>query len=107
MYTLIILTAVIFIRAIELKFFIKRTLRTCHLYDCNFASNRFENYNDESLIVKMLDANYAKKADWSAFKFVMFEGPTLATMFFSLKPLTIKRQYDKRVVDKLNNYAIA
>ena len=47
------------------------------------------------------------KSKWSAFRFLFMEGPSVSSMFFSLKPLTIKRQYDKRVVDKLNEYALA
>lgn len=107
MYTLILLTVLIIIRAIEMKVFINKTLNACHLYDCNFASKRFEDNNDDTYIIKMLDTSYTKKSDWSAFNFVMFKGPTLISMFFSFKPLTIKRQYDKRVVEKLNEYATA
>jgi hypothetical protein len=107
MYILIILTALILTRVIEYKLFIKRTLRACHLYDCKYAATALENFENPSMIVEMLNDGYERRVKWSAFRFVMFEGPSMISMFLSFKPLTIKRQYDKRVVNKLNEYAIA
>jgi hypothetical protein len=107
MWTLIILLVLVLIRTFELRLFIKKTVRACHLYDCKHAAKQFEIYGNGALVEEMVNNKEYHKAKWSAFRFVFLEGPSIMTMFFSLKPLTIKRQYDKRVVDKLNEYAIA
>lgn len=107
METLIMLLVILIIRTIELRLFLKKTVRTCQLYDCKHAAKQFEDHGDGTLIKEMTGNDDYHKSKWSAFKFLFMEGPSVSSMFFSLKPLTIKRQYDKRVVDKLKEYALA
>lgn len=102
-----ILAVLLVIRGIEYRLFVKKTMRACHVYDCAHAAKRFEEHNDASLVREMFSDGYELSSDWSAFNFVMFEGPSPITMFFSFKPLTINSQYDSEVVKKLNRYAIA
>jgi hypothetical protein len=53
-----------------------------------------------------MEDNYYLYSEWSAYNFLFLKGPSPINMFFSLKPLTIEKQYNPYVVNKLKEYEI-
>lgn len=101
MVVLILLIVLIGIRSIECFLFIKKVSRVCQDYDMKHIET------NELLLLEMLERkDYYTTSNWSAFNFLYLKGPNPLYMFFSFKPLTIKAQYTKKVVEKLMKYEI-
>lgn len=89
-------------RFIEFKIFMNKVSKACNDYDWKFI-----NENPECLVDKMKNENdYFLTSEWSAYNFLFLKGPSPKKMFLSFKPLTIEKQYNKEVVDKLKKYEI-
>ena len=88
----------IIIRLIEVYFFIKRISKVCHQYDWKHV-----NQND-MLVLEIIKKDYYLTNSWSAYNFLYLKGPSPLSMFFSLKKLTIEKQYSEEIVKKINKY---
>ena len=92
--------ALIGTRILECYFFIKKVSKVCHQYDWAFVEE------NENLLLTIIKDDYHLTSKWSAYNFLFLNGPSPLSIFFSLKPITIERQYNKSAVEKLNKYAI-
>jgi len=99
--TFILLVILIIIRVIECYLFMKKVSKACRAYDMKHIEN------NELLLLEMLEReDYYITSDWSAYNFLYLKGPNPLCLFFSVKPITIEAQYNKKVVEKLNTYEI-
>ena len=98
---LILLVTLVAIRIIECYVFVKKVSKTCESYDWKHVET------NELLLLEMLEKeDYYTTSEWSAYNFLYLKGPNPLSLFFSLKPITIEAQYDKKVLKKLNQYEI-
>ena len=90
----------ILVRTFRVYYFIKRVSKLCNKYDWNFVED------NESYVLYIMEDNYYLYSEWSAYNFLFLKGPSPIHMFFSLKPLTIEKQYNECAVNKLKEYEI-
>ena len=88
------------VRIFRVLFFIKHVSKVCDKYDWNFVED------NEQYVLNIMEDNYYLYSEWSAYNFLFLKGPSPTNMFFSLKPLTIEKQYNKYAVNKLKEYEI-
>jgi hypothetical protein len=80
----------------------KRVSKICNKYDWKHIDK-----NPLCLLDKMENENdYYLTSEWSAYNFLFLKGPSPKQMFLSFKPLTIEKQYNKEVVERLKEYEI-
>ena len=97
---LILVVLVLLLRAAQVYLFIKQVSRECDIYD-------WMSVDENPLrLLEILEDDYYVNAKWSAYNFLFLKGPSPTNMFFSLKPLTIEKQYNKYAVNKLKEYEI-
>jgi len=102
MLTFILLLILFVVRTFHVYFFMRKISKICYKYDWKYI----DEYGDPLLDVLADEDTYYVKAEWSAYNFLFLKGPSPLKMFFSLKPLTIKDQYSKEAVEKLNRYEL-
>lgn len=95
---LVLIILLIVIRSFEFHRFMKILKTRCRNYD-----RKHIDANPDLALDYMIE-NYHTKCDWSAFKFVFFNGPSPINIFFSFKILRIENIYNKDIVEKLNRY---
>lgn len=93
---------ILVIRVLELYLFIRRVMKLCHKYDWKYI----DEYGYPLIDVMNDPDGYFVKAEWSAYNFIIMNGPDPLLMFFSIKPLRLETQYNKEVVEKLKKYEI-
>ena len=87
------------IRALEVYLFIKKVSKLCNKHDWSCVEE------DNELMVDMMENDqYYVNKEWSAYNFLFLKGPSAKEMFLSLKPLTLEKQYNKDVVERLLKY---
>lgn len=90
-------------RVMEVKEFLAKTSKICHDYDWQFA--QYEGLKNNDYVMEItFNRNYHLENDWSAYQFMIMNGPSPIKMFFSFKPLTIEAQYNNNVIDRLRKY---
>lgn len=93
---------VLVVRYIEFIIFMKKVSKICDKYDWKHI-----NKNPLCLLDRMRNENgYYLTSEWSAYNFLFLKGPSPKQMFLSFKPLTIEKQYNKEVINKLKEYEI-
>jgi len=97
---LILVVLFLIVRTFRVYFFIKRVSKLCNKYDWNFVED------NERYVLNIMEDNYYLYSEWSAYNFLFLKGPSPINMFFSLKPLTIEKQYNTYAVNKLKEYEI-
>ena len=96
------ISLVLIVRYIEFTIFMKKVSKVCNKYDWKHI-----NKNPLCLIEKMKNENdYYLTSEWSAYNFLFLKGPSPKKMFLSFKPLTIEKQYNEQVINKLKEYEI-
>jgi len=96
-----LVTLFLVIRLVELIVLLKKVSRVCNTYDWKHA----DKYGYP--VIEMLERDdYYMTSKWSAYNFLMMEGPNPLLMFFSLKPLTIEGQYNKEGINRLKEYEV-
>jgi hypothetical protein len=58
------------------------------------------------LLLEIIKNKYYLNNEWSAYNFLFLKGPSPITLFFSLKPMKIEKQYNEEAVKKLKKYEI-
>ena len=99
--SLFLIIGLISVRAIECYLFIKRVSKACNKYDWKYVND-----GNDLLLLEIIKEDYYVTSEWSAYNFVYLKGPSALSMFFSMKPITIKDQYNKEVINKLNKYEV-
>tara|TARA_R110001632_G_scaffold91448_2_gene196049 strand:+ start:162 stop:473 length:312 start_codon:yes stop_codon:yes gene_type:complete len=99
--SILMISAILIIRGIELYFFLKRVSKTCYEYDWKHVD-----HNGLLLIEMLKDDDYTKTREWSAYNFLFYNGPSPLEMYLSFKSLSIETQYNKEVVQKLRKYEV-
>jgi len=99
----LVLAAVI-TRVVQTYKFLKTVSKLCRIYDKKYVYKWFE--VNPSLITAAQQDDYHLTETWSAYQWVFFSGPNPWLMPFSVKPLTIEKQYGKEIVDKLTEYKV-
>ena len=93
---------VLVVRYIEFIIFMKKVSKICDKYDWKHI-----NKNPLCLLDRMRNENgYYLTSEGSAYNFLFLKGPSPKKMFLSFKPLTIEKQYNKEVINKLKEYEI-
>jgi len=100
MIVLTLIIALIVTRIVECYLFIKKVSKLCHEYDWNFVDANV------SHLTEIIKDDYHKRNFWSAYHFFYLKGPSPLRMFFSIKKMTIEKQYDKTVIERIKKYAI-
>ncbi len=100
MISLIFIFTLVCVRAIETYLFINKVSKICFKYDWKYVNNHDE------LVLEILKKNYYLTNEWSAYNFMFMKGPSVYSLFFSFKRLTIEKQYNKFVVKILKDYEI-
>jgi hypothetical protein len=100
MVILTLVFALIVTRIVECYLFIKRVSKVCYTYDWEFVDA------NENHLLDIIKKDYHLTNNWSAYNFLYLKGPSPLSIFFSIKPITIEKQYDKAVVDRIKKYAI-
>jgi hypothetical protein len=100
MITLIFLIVLLSVRGLECYLFIRKVSKACHQYDWKYV-----NEND-LLLLEIIKNKYYLNNEWSAYNFLFLKGPSPITLFFSLKPMKIEKQYNEEAVKKLKKYEI-
>ena len=106
MTTLIILSILIVVtiatRIFQVYKFLKLVSKLCNIYDRNYLNEHGD--EDISIVLDYIKENYHLTAEWSAYKWMFFEGPNPYLMFFSINAFTIEDQYGKKAVERLTKY---
>jgi hypothetical protein len=97
---LILFGLFVFIRIIQVYFFIKYINKKCNIYDWRCVDE------DPMLMFEILEADYYINTEWSAYNFLFLKGPSPLSIFFSFKQLTIENIYGKEKAEKLNRHEI-
>jgi len=98
-YILVIFCLVLVIRVIRWYKFIQYVSHVCYLYDKDYTYK-----NNDAAVEKLTIKKYYKKCDWSAYKFLFFDGPNPFIYLFSFKKLDIYKIYDNELVRKVLFY---
>ena len=101
MIAIYLIIGLLVIRGIETYRFVKSISKLCYKYDWKVI-----NENPDFLLIKMADKDYHLTSKWSAYNFLWLNGPSVLTMFFSFKSMTIENHYNKRAVERINKYEI-
>jgi hypothetical protein len=108
MTTLIILSILIVVtistRIFQVYKFLKLVSKLCNIYDRNYINEHGD--TNISIVLEYIKENYHLTAEWSAYKWMFFKGPSPFSMFFSFEILDIEGQYGKKAVDKLAEYHV-
>ena len=97
--SIVLVSAMLITRGVELYIFLKNVSRTCSKYDWKHVD-----HNGHLLVEMFTDDDYTKTREWSAYNFLFYKGPSPLEMFFSFKSLKIETQYNKAAVKKLRQY---
>jgi len=87
-------------RSIQVYLFIKQVSKECDIYDWKYVDEH------PLCLVEILKDDYYLDSKWSAYNFLFLKGPSLLSMFFSFKFLTIENIYSKEVVARLKGNEI-
>lgn len=98
---ILLLVVLIVVRIIHVYLFMKKISKLCDKYDWKHID-----VNPDLLIDVLQDEKYYENCEWSAYYFLFLKGPNPFSFFFTLKPLTIERQYSKQAVERLNKYEL-
>ena len=102
MGTITVLVILLIVRIVHVYTFFKHVSKMCKTYDWKYINE----HGDPLLDVLADEDTYYIKAEWSAYNFLFLKGPHPLEVFFSLKSLTIPKQYSKEAVEKLNRYEL-
>lgn len=100
MVTIALIILLILIRIVEFYLFMKKVSNVCYRYDWKHVNK------NEMLLFEIMEHNYHLKRDWSAYNFLFMKGPSPLSMFLSLKPLTLRHQYNEEVINRIKKYEI-
>lgn len=98
MILLIFVILLFLARSIEFYIFMKDVKTRCKRYDWKYVDENPE------LLLDILEKDYHLKCEWSAYKFLYFDGPSPLSIFFSLNILKIENIYNEMVIERLNRY---
>jgi len=98
---ILLVMTLLMVRLVELLLFIKKISEVCNTYDWKYIDK-----HGYPLIDVMGDDKYYLESEWSAYNFMFMKGPNPIFMLFSLKALTIEKQYNEDVLNKLREYEV-
>jgi hypothetical protein len=87
------------IRLYKWRVLVKSISKLCYNYDKKYMTE-----HNEALIEKLTTNKYHLKCEWSAYKFLFFDGPNPIGYLFSFKKLDIYNIYDNEIIDKVKNF---
>lgn len=92
------------VRTIEYYLFMRRAIKICKQYDWKYV----EQPENVKYLVDMLSnpEHYYEDNKWSAYNFLLLNGPNPIKIFFYLKVLTIDNIYNKESINKLKKYEV-
>lgn len=102
-FTFLVVVTVV-TRIFQVYRFLKLVSKLCHIYDRNYVNEHGD--IDINVVLDYIKKDYHLHAEWSAYNWMFFEGPSPYSIFFSNSSLTIEEQYGKEVVDRLARYTV-
>ena len=86
------------VRALEFYKFVKEINKVCKAHDWKHVDE------NSSLVLEIIKKDYHLTNKWSALNFLFLQGPSPLSMFLSLKPLTLEKQYNEEILNKVKRY---
>ena len=99
-----LIVLVLLFRTVQVYKFLKLVSKLCNIYDRNYINEHGD--INISIVLEYIKENYHLTAEWSAYKWMFFKGPSPYSMFFSFEILDIEGQFGKKAVDKLAEYHV-
>jgi hypothetical protein len=88
------------IRAVKFRKFLKSITKVCHIYDWKCVDENGD------LLLEIIEDEYWKEAEWSAYNFLYLKGPSPFKMFFSFKALELKSFYEEKIIEKVKKKVV-
>lgn len=88
------------IRVVKFRKFLKSITKVCHIYDWKCVDENGD------LLLEIIEDEYWKEAEWSAYNFLYLKGPSPFKMFFSFKALELKSFYEEKIIEKVKKKVV-